>query len=96
MDEIDYSLQILKILWFTSLIVNKRNDILILATTHIDHLCNQFNYVFALLISMPRFKSIYFYPNTPKLSNFLKKYKNCRTLGASSPDPRNSSRVADF
>ena len=53
------------------LLVNKRTELLLLATSHITiahHLCNQFNHGFALLISMPRFKSIYFCQNRPKIT----------------------------
>ena len=41
------------IIYGTSLIVNKRTEIFPLATSRIAiaHLCNQFNHVFALLIS---------------------------------------------
>ena len=39
---------------------NKKADILPLTTTLIAHLRSQFNYVFALLIPLPRFESINF------------------------------------
>ena len=35
-----------------------RTEILPLATYQIPHLCKQFNYGFALLVSLPRFKII--------------------------------------
>ena len=38
--------------------------------------------MFALLISMPRFKSIIFYQNSPKIKLFLKKMQSFRALGA--------------
>ena len=41
-------------------LVNKRVEILPLAATHIGHYRNQFNRVFALLISMPRLKVLSF------------------------------------
>ena len=55
--------------------VNKRTKILPLATSFIAnaHLRNQFNHIFALLISMSHLKSINFYQNRPK-SYFSKKY----------------------
>ena len=39
-------------------------------------LCNQFNHVFAVLISMPRFKSNNFYQTRPKIMLLLQ--KNCK------------------
>ena len=42
----------------------------------IAHFRNQFSRVFALLSSMPRFKSINFYQNRSKLSYFAKKKKS--------------------
>ena len=39
---------------------NKKADILTLTTALIAHIRSQFNHVFALLIPMPRFKSIHF------------------------------------
>ena len=39
---------------------NNKAEIISLATALIAHLRSQFNYVFALLISMPHFKSIDF------------------------------------
>ena len=44
----------------------------------------------ALPISMPRFKSIIFYQNRPKIKLFLQKMQSFRALGASPPDPRAS------
>ena len=46
--------------------VKEGTQILPFATSHIPHLCNQFNHVFALLISMPRFERINSYQNSPK------------------------------
>ena len=57
--------------------VNKKTKILPLVTTHIAHLWNQFNQ-FALPISMPRFKSITFYQNIPKIKLLLQ--KNAKSL----------------
>ena len=42
-------------------LVNKRLEILAIATSHIAHLCNKYNHVFAPLISMPGFNSINFH-----------------------------------
>ena len=66
-------------------------EILPLSISHITHLCSQFNYVFALLmsISMPCFKSINFYQNSLKLSYFCKKkIQNFRALLALLSDPQ--------
>ena len=52
--------------------VNKRAQILPLATFHTAHLCKQFNQV-CITISMPRSKSIIFYQNSRKIKLFLKK-----------------------
>ena len=41
--------------------LNKIIEILPLASSHKAHLCNQANHVFALLISMPQFKTLYLY-----------------------------------
>ena len=87
-----------------------RTEILPLATSHIAiaHLCNQFNHVFALLMSMPHFKSINFIKTG--LILFLQNNKvfcvlrappldpNClRRIGAELPDPQHSpSPYADF
>ena len=50
----------------------------------------QFNDVFALLISMPHFKSIKFYQRRPKLKLFFKKIQNFRALeGLNTPSPPN-------
>ena len=58
--------------------VKKRTEILHLATSHIAiaHLRNQFNNVFALLISKPHVKSIIFIKIGLKLSYFAKKIQN--------------------
>ena len=39
---------------------------------------------------MPRFESIIFYQNSPKIKLFLKKMQNFQALGALPPDPRAS------
>ena len=70
-------------------LVNKRTKTLPLATSHIAHLCKQFNHAFALLISMQRFKSINFYQNRPKGFFAKKKIQNFRAQGAPPPDLRN-------
>ena len=66
--------------------INKRTAKLSLATSHIAHWCNQLNHV-ALLISMPRFKSIIFYKTALKLSYFCKKMQNFRAVGVPAPHP---------
>ena len=49
-------------------LVNKRAEILSLATSHFPiYATSKFNHVFAQLISVPRFKSINFYQNRPKI-----------------------------
>ena len=67
--------------------------------------------MFALLISMPRFESINFYQNIPKIKLFLQKNENflvcwglrsqtpcLQELGASPPDPQNIPplRISDY
>ena len=44
----------------------------------VAHLCNQFNHVFAVLISMPRFKSNKFCKTRSKIKLLLQ--KNCKVL----------------
>ena len=39
-------------------LVNTRTEILAIATSHIAHLRNNFSYVFARLISIPRFNNL--------------------------------------
>ena len=75
-----------------------RSEMLPLATSHIAHLCNQFNHVFALLISRPRFKSINLNQNRPKIKLFWKKkYKIFeRSLPPAAPDPQNSYPIVNF
>ena len=54
----------------------------------VAHLCNQFNHVFAVLISMPRFKSNNLYQTRPKIKLSLQ--KNCKIferLGLSPQTP---------
>ena len=40
----------------------------------VAHFCNQFNHVFAVLISMPHFKSNNLYQTRPKYKLLLQKY----------------------
>ena len=47
-------------------------------------------------MSMPRFKSIIFYQNSPKIKLFLKKIQNFQALRAPPPDPPNSPPIANF
>ena len=51
----------------------------------VAHLCIQFNHVFAVLISMPSFKSNKLDQARPKIA---KKLQNLRMLGALPPDPQ--------
>ena len=72
-------------------LVNKRTKILAIATTNVAHFCNLYYHVFTLLICMPRFNSIKFYQNRPKIKLvFVKNRQNFRALGALPLDPRNS------
>ena len=88
--------------------VNKRAKNLSLATFHIAHFCKH-SIRFALPISMPRFKSINFYQNSPKIKLFLK--KKCKIVkcwglrpqtpappvaGNFPPDPQNSPPNCEF
>ena len=89
-----------------SQLVNKRTEILAVATSNKTHLCNYYNDVFAMLISMPRFKCINFYENSPKIMLFFpKKYKKFERLapppdlqlsvaGGFVPDSQNSPDIA--
>ena len=54
-------------------LVNKRTEILAVATSHIAHLCKKYNHVFALLICMPRFNSVNFHQNWSKIKLVLPK-----------------------
>ena len=53
-------------------LVNKRAEILAI-TFHIARLCDSYNHVFVLLIFMPRFNSVSFFRNKPKIKLFLTK-----------------------
>ena len=69
-------------------LVNKKTKILAIAISQIAHSCNQYNHVFALLISMPCFNSINFDQNTPKIKSFFpKNYKIFERLGLCSQTP---------
>ena len=73
--------------------LNKRQKILPLATSQIAHLRNQL-IMFALPISMQRFKSIIFCQNSPKICyfcNFLQQNAKFSSAGGSAPRPRASS-----
>ena len=72
-------------------LVIKRTKILAIATSHIAHIRNYYNHAFALLMSVPRFNSINFYQNKPKIKLCLpKKLKIFRAIGALPPDSRAS------
>ena len=66
--------------------LNKRTKILPLATSQIAH-ATSLN-MFALLISMPRFKSIIFYQNNPKIKLFLQKSAVFERWGLRSQTPK--------
>ena len=67
---------------------NKKADILPLTSTLIAYLRSQFNYVFALLIPMPRFKNINFCKIGLKLSYFCtKNHKISERWGQSPQTP---------
>ena len=52
--------------------------------------------MFALPISKPRFKSIIFNQNSPKMKLFLQKNAKFSSAGAPPPDPQNSPPIANF
>ena len=76
----------------------------------VAHLCNQFNFAFAALISMPHFKGINFYQTRPKIKLLLlKTYEifGCWELCPRPPtascswgfcphNPKQSPPIADF
>ena len=68
-------------------LVDRRTEILPLATFHIARLFNQFNHVFALLVSMPRFKSIKFYLNRPKIKLILQQHSKFFGAGGFASTP---------
>ena len=78
--------------------LNKKTEILPLATSHIAiaGLCNLFNHVFGLLISMPHFKSINFYQKRPKLKILLQKNTKFSSAGSSTSRPPCSRRLGAF
>ena len=53
----------------------------------VAHLCNQFNHVFAVLISMPRFKSNKFCKTRSKISYYRKKIAKSSNAGGFAPRP---------
>ena len=68
-------------------LVNTRTKILPLDSSHITQLCDQFNHVFAPLISMPRFENIKFYQNRLKIKLVLQKNIKFSSAGSSAPRP---------
>ena len=72
-------------------LVNKRTEILAIATSNTAHLCYSYKHVFALLIFMPRFNNFKVYQNWPKIKLILsKKYKKIfvkKIQRAPPPDP---------
>ena len=71
-------------------LVNKRTEILAIATSHIAHVCNQYNHGFTLQISMPRINSIIFIKIGLKLIYFCQKKTKLLSQGGSAPNPRGS------
>ena len=72
--------------FFSKNTIHKKAEILPLATALKDHLRSQFNHVFAILLSVPRYKRVNFYQNMYKIKLSL---QNLRALGAPLPDLRN-------
>ena len=72
-------------------LANKRIEILPLAISYIAPLCNQFNYVFALLVSTPLLKALIFIKIDLKLSYFCKKLQNFKIFKLPKQPP-----IADF
>ena len=72
--------------------LNKKTNILPLATFQIAHLCHQFMslIMFALPVSKKRFKSIIFNQNSPKIKLFFQKNAKFLNAGGGAPDPRAS------
>ena len=68
-------------------LVNKRIEILAIATSNFARLCNWYNHVFALLNSMSRFNSINFIKLGLKLSSFCQTNTKCCSAGGKPPDP---------
>ena len=68
-----------------------RTEVLPLAIAHyphtVTHLCNQFNHVFAVLISMPRFESNNLYQTRPKIKVLLEKISKFLSAGCFAPRP---------
>ena len=63
----------------------------------VAHQCNQLNHV-NLSISMPRFKSIVFYYNSPKIKLFLQKnakFSSAERWGLCPPTPSLRNRIID-
>ena len=71
--------------------VNTRTEILAIATSHIVYLCNNFNNVFARIISIPRFNNLalILIKICLRLKNFCQKITKFSSAG-SLPDSRNS------
>ena len=66
-----------------------------LATAHIAFYANSL-IRFALPISMPRFKSIIFCQNSPKIKLFFKKMQKFQALGDPPRDPQIQPPIANF
>ena len=72
--------------------LNKRTNILPLATSQIAHLCHQFNHVCTANLQFLShvLKALFFNQNSPKMKLFLQKNAKLFSAGAPPPDPRAS------
>ena len=66
--------------------LNKRTNILPLATSQIAHLCHQFNYVLHCQFLSHVLKALFFNQNSPKIKLFL--LKNAKFSSARGSNPR--------
>ena len=62
----------------------------------VAHLCTQFNHVFAVLISMPSFKSNKLDQTRPKIKLLLQKIAKSSNAGGFAPRPPMASGVFGF
>ena len=67
--------------------IKKRTKILPLANSHSRFYATGL-IMFALPISIPRYKSIFFYLNSPKIKLFLQKNAKLSSAGGSDPKPQ--------
>ena len=67
--------------------LNKRTNILPLATSQIAHLCHQFNLVCPANFLSHVLKALFFNQNSPKMKLFLQKNAKFSSAGGSAPKP---------